>query len=283
MRSLSVTEAPRHFIQFKSLAKTFSQQKLSILRVDNTPKLVKGKLEEHCNTSGITYEKTVPDTPSQNSIAERCNLTLASMSRALLLDTGLSEWFWPFAILTAVHLKNHVPHSNLPPDKTPFKLWHQHKPNLSHLHPFGTPCTSRILSNNLSKFAAHGEASRFLGYVRDAKGYLVWVPNPSGHSGTVKTHWDVVFHDFAFPIPPDKSLPLWDEITVPKNPVSNTVYVPIDTDILPFFNTSLKSFSKRTHNANSTHKNMPCTDINVDAYNSDNPSQYILAVIPAWA
>ena len=218
-------EAPQHFIEFKSLAQTFSQQTISILRVDNAPELVRGKLEEHCKTSGITYEKTVPDAPNQNGVAERCNLTLASMARALLLDASLTEWFWPFAILTAVHLKNRVPHSNLPPGKTPFEFWHRYKPNLSHLRPFGAPCTSRILSNTLSKFDPRGESGRFVGYARDAKGYHIWVPNLGGHGGTLKTRRDVVFHDFPSSTPPDNTLPLWDEIFTPTSPPTQTAYV----------------------------------------------------------
>ena len=219
-------EAPEHFIHFKSLAETFSQQKLSILRVDNAPELIRGKIEQHCKASGITYEKTVPDSPSQNGVAERYNLTLISMARALLLDAGLSEWFWPFAILTAVHLKNRVPHANLPSDKTPFELWYKYKPNLSHLRPFGAPCTSRILSNTLSKFAARGESGRFLGYARDAKGYHVWIPHPNGRGGTLKTRRDVIVHGFPSSTPPDQPLPLWDEITAPTLPAnSENAYV----------------------------------------------------------
>jgi hypothetical protein len=175
-------EAPQCFIKFKSLAKTFSQEKLSILRVDNAPECIHGKLQEHCKNSGITYEKTVPGTPNQNSLAKHCNLTLTSMARALLLDAKLNNWFWPFAILTTVHLKNCIPHAFLPPHKTPFEFWYHYKPNLSHLCLFSAPCTSHILSNNLSKFDAHGKSGHFLGYAWDAKGYLVWILNPNGHS-----------------------------------------------------------------------------------------------------
>ena len=230
--------APDHFIQFKSLAETFSQQKISILRVDNVPELVRSKLEEHCKSFSISYEKTIPDTPNQNGVAKRCNLTLASRARALLLNAGLTEWYWPFAILTAIHLKNRIPHSNLPAHKTPFEYWYQYKPNLSHLCLFGTPCTARIIFNTLSKFNPHSESGRFLGYAQDAKGYLVWVPNPSGPGGTVKTRRDVVFHDFPSPPPPNNPLPLWDEITPSKQPNNITAYISTIADTLPLFNDS---------------------------------------------
>jgi transposase InsO family protein len=120
-------EAPQHFIDFCTFAQKFSEHKIKILRVDNAPELVKGKLEAFCKSEGITYEKTVPHTPNQNGVAEQYNQTLNSMAQAMLLDARLSTWFWPFAIQTAVHIKNRVPHSNLPPHVTPFELWYIRK------------------------------------------------------------------------------------------------------------------------------------------------------------
>jgi hypothetical protein len=74
-------EAPQHFVNFCSAAQIFCGEKVKILRVDNAPELVHSQLESFCKTSGITYEKTVPHSPNQNGLAERCNLTLASMAR----------------------------------------------------------------------------------------------------------------------------------------------------------------------------------------------------------
>jgi hypothetical protein len=213
-------EALQCFIEFRALAETFCGEKVAILRVDNAPELTKGKFGEHCKSEGITYEKTVPEAPSQNGVAERCNLTLTSMARAMLIDADLSDWFWPFAIQAAVHIKNRVPHSSLPTHKTPFEFWHRYKPNLSHLRPFGVHCTSRITpSNALLKFDPRGEPGRFLGYAKDAKGYLVWVPSPSGRGGSLKTRRDVTFHDLPTPAPVpsvhDDLTPLWDDIATP--------------------------------------------------------------------
>jgi hypothetical protein len=166
-------EAFQSFALFRSITENFSSERIKILRVDNAPELVKGKLEAYCNFAGITYEKTVPDSPPQNGVAERCNLTLASMARAMLLDANLTHWFWPFAIQTAAHIKNRVPHSNLPPNTTPFQLWHYYKPNLSYMRPFGSHCTSRIVPTPDSKFDSCDESARFLGYASNAKGYII--------------------------------------------------------------------------------------------------------------
>ena len=216
----SRSEAPRFFAEFRAQAETFCRQKITILRVDNAPELIRGELEEQCKRAGITYEKTVPDSPNQNGVAERCNRTLGSMARALLIDANLSEWFWPFAVQTAVHIKNRVPHSSLPSNTTPFELWFHRKPNLSHLRLFGVPCTSRILPAAMSKFSPRGESGRHLGYAKDARGYLIWVPGADGRSGSVKVRRDVVFHD---PEPSktvlprsDNNLPLRDSLVSPE-------------------------------------------------------------------
>ena len=173
----------------------------------------------HCKAHGITYEKTVPDSPPQNGVAERTNLTICSMARAMLIDANLHDFFWPFAVLTAAHIKQRVPHAALPPNTTPFQLWFGHRPNLSHLRPFGTKCTAHVILNHLSKFEPRGELGRFLGYVKDAKGYLIWVPNATNNGGTIKIRRDVTFHDFpitdASPPIPHHYLPLWENIDFP--------------------------------------------------------------------
>jgi hypothetical protein len=197
-------EALSLFIQFKTTAETFCGQKIKTLRLDNAPELIHGQMEIYCKAHGIAFEKTVPDSPSQNGVAERCNLTICCMSRAMLVDSNLRNWFWPFAVQTAVHIKQRVPHSSLPANTTPFQLWFSRRPNLSHLRPFGTKCTSRIIANHHpSKFEPRGEAGRFLGYAAEAKGYLIWVPNATGTGGTVKVRRDVIFHDFL-PTPPPR-------------------------------------------------------------------------------
>jgi hypothetical protein len=209
------------FIQFQTAAEKFCNEKITLLRVDNAPKLVQGQMQAYCRAHGIAYEKTVPDSPPQNSVAERANLTICSMARAMLIDADLHDFFWLFAVLTAVHIKQRVPHASLPPNTTPFKLWFKHRPDLSHLRPFGMRCTSCIIANHLTKFHPRGEAGRFLGYANDAKGYLIWVTNPENNAGTLKVRRDVIFHDLPAPEPssnvPNKYLPLWEDVNFPSH------------------------------------------------------------------
>jgi hypothetical protein len=70
-----------------------------------------------------------------------------------------------------------------------------YKPNLSHLRLFGAHCTSRITPASGTKLSPRGEHGWHLGYAKDARGYIVWVPNETGPGGSVKVRRDVKFHN----------------------------------------------------------------------------------------
>jgi len=138
------------------------------------------------------------------------------MTHAMLVNSGLSFWFWPLATQAAIHIKNCVPHSSIPPNSTPFKGWFKWKPDLSHLRPFGALITARKTnSDQLTKVAPQGEEGHFVGYVHDAKGYLGWFP----HSRIIHPHRNVQFHGFPdfLPSPPLSEI-LWDDIPMDLEP-----------------------------------------------------------------
>lgn len=178
-----------YFIEYRQAAEKIHGLPIKYMRCDNAPEYVKGRFAEYMKVNGITYETTVPDAPPQNGVAERHNYTFGSMSRAMLLDADLSSWFWPFAVQTAVHIRNRLPHKSLPDSITPYQRWFNSRPNISYFRPFGAHCTARILTHT-SKFDPRGELGRFLGYARNAKGYLFW----HVASRSVKVRRDLVFH-----------------------------------------------------------------------------------------
>jgi|SRR6266478_5217063 len=152
-------EALSMFIQFKTVVEVFCKESVMLLCVDNAPELIQGQMATYCKANGITYEKTVPNSPPQNGVAEHTNLTICSMAHAILIDANLHDWFWPFTVLCAVHIKQRVPHTSLPANTTPFERWFKHRPDLFHLQPFGVLCTARIIATSLSKFVPHRENS----------------------------------------------------------------------------------------------------------------------------
>lgn len=204
------SDAFPRYLEFEARAENQLDSKVKAIRVDNAPELISGEMKTHLKKKGVTYERTVPNSSAQNGVAERANWTVCAMARAMLIDSDMSDYFWPFAVQAAVHIKNRVPHSALDTNKTPFEILFKHKPDVSHIRPFGCPVVFRNLkSDDLQKFAPRGINGRFIGYSRDAKGYLIWVPE----TRQVFVRRDVTFLDMPkLPdVLPEQST-LWEDI-----------------------------------------------------------------------
>ena len=96
-------------------------------------------------------EFSAPAVPEQNGTAERSNRTLLDSARALLLGAGLSPSLWGYAVQTATYLLNRTGIVTLG-YKTPFELFWQQIPDVSHLRVFGAPGYP-LLTHPQSKFA----------------------------------------------------------------------------------------------------------------------------------
>jgi len=80
-------------------------------------------------------EPTGADSPSQNSGAERWNLTFAVMVRSLLYSAGSGPEYWSAALRHVSYLHDRRVHSVT--GITPYEGWWGTKPNLRHLKVFG--------------------------------------------------------------------------------------------------------------------------------------------------
>ena len=76
------------------------------LRQDNAKEFLSEQFMTYCLDAGMLQEKTIPETPQQNGLAERCNRTLLEMARCLLIDSGLPKMMWGAAILHATRIRN---------------------------------------------------------------------------------------------------------------------------------------------------------------------------------
>ena len=93
--------------------------------------------------------------------------------QTLLADSGLPFSFWGWAICTAQYLRNHLPTSVLPSNITPYKCYHNKKPDLSHLHVWGCQCFVLIPLERRSKGGPHRFKPIFVGYNEDRIGWYV--------------------------------------------------------------------------------------------------------------
>ena len=62
----------------------------------------------YCLNADILQEKTIPEAPQQNGLAEWCNRTLLEMARCLLIDSRLPKMMWGAANLHAIRIMNLV-------------------------------------------------------------------------------------------------------------------------------------------------------------------------------
>ena len=78
------------------------------LKQDYAKEFLSEQFMTYCLDAGILQEKTIPETPQQNGLAERCNRTLLEMARCLILDSGPPKMMWGAAILHAARIRNLV-------------------------------------------------------------------------------------------------------------------------------------------------------------------------------
>ena len=65
-------------------------------------------MESFCPRSGISQEFSAPITPQQNAIAERKNMVIQEMARAMLHNKDVARNLWGEVVNTTCHTINRV-------------------------------------------------------------------------------------------------------------------------------------------------------------------------------
>ena len=105
---------------------------------------------------------------------ERKNRVLGDMAQAMMTEKQVSQVFWADVLSTACYISNRA---YIRPSlrKTPYELFKGRKPNLSHLHVFGSKCfIHNNGKDNLGKFDPKSDEGLFLGYSNRSKAYRVF-------------------------------------------------------------------------------------------------------------
>nr|PNR34787.1 hypothetical protein PHYPA_022685 [Physcomitrium patens] len=165
--------------KFHKIATTCATQLLEVVHSD---------LKE---AHGIKHQLTTTYTLHQNSFAERKNRTLLNTTPCLLHESMLSKPYWGEAVTCATYLQNCCPTKAIPPDTTPFELWHKRQPDIAHLRVFGSHCFAKIPDPLRVKLDNKTHECIFLGYSPFSKGYKVQQIS----NGAMITSRDVVFKE----------------------------------------------------------------------------------------
>ena len=215
----------------------------------------------------IKHEQSAPYSPHQNGIAERGWRTLFEMGRCFLIGSGLPKVLWPYAMMTATHIRNRCYQNRN--KQTQFFMLTGRKPNVGNMHVFGSVCYS--LEQNKTKLDPCCKKGIFIGYDKESPAYLIYYADTKkimrcrcvkfvdtqnildNEGNTMKTFWNVFLHSSPSSITSvtDKiSTPLLNNVLVQSTSTQRSVSSSISPDImLPFsrrgVTISLTIFSRR--------------------------------------
>ncbi|KAE8714062.1 hypothetical protein F3Y22_tig00110201pilonHSYRG00172 [Hibiscus syriacus] len=136
---------------------------------------IKKKSDVFSTFKNFKAQFTVANTPQQNRVAERMNITLLERTRAMLRDAGLEKSFWAEAVNTACYLVNQAPSTAIEL-KTPMEMWTGKPADYSNLHVFRSIVYVMYNSQEISKLDPKSRKCKFLRYADGVKGYRLWDP-----------------------------------------------------------------------------------------------------------
>ncbi|PRQ55232.1 putative RNA-directed DNA polymerase [Rosa chinensis] len=102
-------EVLTHFQNLVALIRNLFNGSIKFLHNDNDTEYVNHAFSHFCQSLGIQQRFSCPHTPQQNGLAERKHRHIATMTRTLLLTSGVPQNLWVEATLTSVYLINLLP------------------------------------------------------------------------------------------------------------------------------------------------------------------------------
>jgi len=186
-------EVTDRIIEWHNKATTQTGKKLREFHTDGGTEYISSKLQQFFKDHGVHVTTTTKGTPQHNGIAERANRTIWEMALSMLLYAGLPGYFWEYAVLTAVYIRNRcltTGHKT----KTPEELWSGNKPYIKHLRIFGCDAYLHVQSTDRSKLEPKAKKCIFVGYSTEQQGWKLYDVN------TRKIHVsrDVKFDETSF-------------------------------------------------------------------------------------
>ncbi|KAL8096387.1 hypothetical protein AgCh_037375 [Apium graveolens] len=183
-------EAFNVFKKFRSLVEKESGKEIKVFRTDRGGEFMSKNFINYCEDTGINRHFTAPYSPQQNGVVERRNRTVVAMARNMLKTMSMPSEFWGEATRHAVYLLNRLPTRALT-KKTPYEVWKNRKPNVSHVKVFGCVAHMKVPSVYTSKLSDRSKLVIYLGREPGTKAYRLFDPN----SKTLHVSRDVVFEE----------------------------------------------------------------------------------------
>lgn len=174
LKSKESDEVLSRFKEFKALVENFSSKKIKVLRFDNGGEYVSGVFHNFCVEAGIKREFCVPCNPQQNSVAERKNMTIVKVTKAMIHDQSLQTFLWAEACRIAVYIQNRSLHQILD-NMTTEEDFSGIKPEVSYFRIFGCPIYIHVPKEKRAQLEPSGKKGIFVGYSESSKAYRIYI------------------------------------------------------------------------------------------------------------
>ncbi|CAI7905245.1 unnamed protein product [Closterium sp. NIES-54] len=150
---------------------------VNAIRTDQGGEFLSKEFSLWLNKNGIRHSLTMPYSPAMNGIAERANRTITETARGLLIEAGLPEYFWPYAVRSACVAKN-IALTHVGADKwVPYVEWIGRKPKVEMLRVFGCMYMALVPKHlRHNKLGAKAIWAVHFGMAQNSKGWLLWDP-----------------------------------------------------------------------------------------------------------
>jgi hypothetical protein len=184
-----------YFKQFDAIVTNKFGHHTRILHTDNGREYVNKEFMEYMKKYGIEHECTAPYTPEQNGRAERELRSIVESARSMLYGNDIPTYLWAEAVNCAVYLLNRTT-SSQSPNKSPYEIWTEEKPDLKHVKTFGCTGYVHIPDQLRTKFNKKSEKLILVGYQGTSNNYRMY--NPQTRKITISRN--VIFDENIIPI-----------------------------------------------------------------------------------
>jgi len=206
----SKSEVFSMFKKFLTYVETQFHESVKIFRSDSGGEYMSREFQEFLQQKGILSQRSCPNTPQQNGMAERKNRHLLDVTRTLLLQASVPPRFWVEALSTAVFLINRLPSTVIDLDSPFFRLF-KIQPNYNDLHTFGCVCFVHLPPFERHKLGAQSVQCAFMGYSHSHKGFVCY--DVTNHRFRISRNVTFFDNQFMFPC---VSPVMNDIVTLPK-------------------------------------------------------------------
>ena len=155
---MTTLDALKHYA---ALTEWQTGQKVKRIQTDEGTEFTNTIWKAYFSENGIIHESTTAYSSASNGMVECHHCTIIERVRVCLHEARLPPSLWCEIVTAIVYLTDFTPGAKHP-EITPYELWHNKKPDISHLRPwpYGDPITASRWHLSLSRLEFSGVAGQ---------------------------------------------------------------------------------------------------------------------------